>query len=153
MPIFTSIPGYPGFNPRGYHETQGMRDVVDAHVPVEVQHFAVSSAINILARNPYVFVGIGLIHAGYHIYEEIFSGAGDSASVVISAVSGGIVTPATRNFQGVDLGRGPGGSSRPRGYRGQRVPRGMDVARCLSTDRRGRRCVKRRGHSKAHFYK
>ena len=73
MPILASRPGNSGFNPYGYHETQPMRDLVVQNVPTEVQHFAVTSLVNLVARNPYVFVGTLVAHGGYHLYNTFTS--------------------------------------------------------------------------------
>jgi len=45
-------------------------DIVDPYVPEELQHFAVSSLINVAARNPYVFVATLIGHGAWHLYDH-----------------------------------------------------------------------------------
>jgi len=54
------------------------RDLVDKYVPEELQHFAVTSLINLVARNPYVFVATSLAHAGYHRWGNPFDSGSSS---------------------------------------------------------------------------
>lgn len=159
MPVWASHPwgnvpgvpdGYRPFNPRGYHETQPMRDLYYEHVPTEVQHFLISGSINIIARNPYVFVATLIGHAGYHLYEH-YAGSHDGASVLDIAEAGGIVH-LPGSVDGGDLHHRLVGVAAPRvssirGHRGARKFR-----RCSVKTRRGQQCTLRAGHSSRHRF-
>jgi len=47
----------------------------------ETPHFVVSSAVNLVMRNPYVFAGSLLVHGLYHGVDQLTSRGGGGASV------------------------------------------------------------------------
>ena len=47
----------------------------------ETPHFLVSSSVNLVMRNPYVFAASLLVHGLYHGYEELTSRGGGGPSV------------------------------------------------------------------------
>ena len=46
----------------------------------ETPHFLVSSSVNLVMRNPYVFAASLLVHGGYHVYDELTSRGGGGPS-------------------------------------------------------------------------
>lgn len=131
------------FNPRGYHETQVTRDIFYEHVPTEVQHFLVTSTINVIARNPYVFAATVIGHIGYHLYEH-FAGSQNGVSVVDITEAGGIVHPPgpelVKYVEALSV-------SQSRVHRA-----GERFRRCTVKTRRGKRCTLRLGHSSKHQF-
>ncbi len=45
-------------------------EVIEEVVPQELQHFVVTSLINLAARNPYVFAGTLIGHGAWHLYDR-----------------------------------------------------------------------------------
>ena len=158
MPVGASLGGILGidtFSPRGFQETQAMTDWVDTHVPEEVQHFAVTSTINLLARNPYVFIGTVVGHAGYHLYERYNSTGMDpwvSGEVAVTVTGGDSMQTWFDETGTVVGGVSPVFSDkvvtadmRDRGVRGR------GFRRCPFLERpSGLRCVLQTGHSGRH---
>ncbi len=63
----------------------------------ESKHFAVTSTVNLIKRNPYVFVATGLAHAGYHYYESRRSGASTRSTPTSTKASKHII-PLAKEF-------------------------------------------------------
>ncbi len=118
------IPEYPGGQ---------LHDFVTEEAP----HILASVAINLVARNPYVWVGTMLAHAGYHLLSEYLDSGSSSSSYQQNGgpetkstykPSGGSPTPGARS---VFRTGGRRSGSKPR----KRCPTGFHW--------NGRRCVKR----------
>lgn len=117
------------------------------NVQAEVPHFIASSAINVVARNPYVFLGTLVAHGGYHLYERMFSGASDYGSIDTIVADGGIVYPELKGWvsSAEILPRQP-----PR----KRIQSSKVASfrRCRTTSRPGKRCTRRIGHPMPHRF-
>lgn len=155
MPVLASHPDYPGFNPYGHRANQARMEWVDRNVPTEVQHFAVTSVINLVARNPYVFVGTLVAHGGYHLYESL-SGMVRSGSIVGGEkdVYHNAVLPGTK--QSLDMIAVPiiGSGSVVGKPRQNQLRKSRGSRRCPRRRRgTGVQCLLRRGHSGSHRYK
>jgi len=77
MPVLPGILGH-GYNPRGYHEQKAVRDRVVPYLVEEAPHIAATVAVNLAARNPWVWAGTVIAHAGYHLYSKFHSGSSSS---------------------------------------------------------------------------
>ena len=83
MPIGSSLGGYYGidtFNPRGYHEIKQTKEVLLPFLIEEAPHIAATVAINLLARNPYVWIGTVVAHTGYHLLSKYLDSGSSSSS-------------------------------------------------------------------------
>ena len=112
----------------------------------EIPHFIASSTINVVSRNPYVFIATFIGHAGYHLYQH-YAGAGQSTSVNEVVEAGGIVYPELKGWTGQP-------EVIPHRIGGKRIY-GSKVAsfrRCRTTSRLGRRCTRRLGHPMPHRF-
>jgi len=86
----------------------------------ETPHFVVSSVVNLVMRNPYVFAASLLVHGSYHAYEELTSRGGGGPSVQSQPPP----TPSKKSRHARVRTRSQGGYSSPTRSRRKSCPKG-----------------------------
>lgn len=114
---------------KDYDETNTGLSWLDPVVsPAEQKHLLVTTAVGIVARNPYVSVALGLTHVGYHMLSSYFDSGSSSLTYqqnggpeIVSSYkpSGHTPTPGARSVNSAHGGRRSGAIPRrrcPPGY-------------------------------------
>ena len=61
------VPGTPSYGQGGWGTHSGYIRRYDSDVPGELKHLAITGALGLIIRNPYVSLGLGLVHGIFHL--------------------------------------------------------------------------------------